>query len=80
MQKMQILFPEPQIARLRRIASSQDRPVSELVRSAVDFWLARYGNPESDSAAESPPVYSCGEIRVEADGLRNIAYENKDRM
>lgn len=31
---MQILFPEPQLARLRRIADAEDRPVSELVRGA----------------------------------------------
>ncbi|WP_319563126.1 hypothetical protein [Marispirochaeta sp.] len=78
MQKMQILFPDPQIARLRRIATSQDRPVSELVRSAVDFWLSRYGDQEPDSSAKSPPVYSCGDILVQADMLRENAYEDRD--
>ena len=74
MQKMQILFPEPQLSRLRKIASTQDRPVSELVRSAVDFWLSRYGNLPSDEARESPPVYGCGEILTRPGELRERAY------
>ena len=77
MQKMQILFPEPQLARLRRMAAAMDRPVSELVRSAVDFWLSRYGEAEADLAAEAPPVYGCGEILVKPRDLREQAYEDR---
>lgn len=79
MQKMQILFPEPQMARLRRIAAAMDRPVSELVRSAVDFWLSRYGEPEADFAAEAPPAYGCGEILVKPRDLREQAYEDRTK-
>ncbi|MDY7026889.1 MAG: hypothetical protein SVR04_01185 [Spirochaetota bacterium] len=79
MQKMQILFPEPQLARLRRVAASLDRPVSELVRSAVDFWLSRYGGPEFEEAAESPPVYSCGEIRIQSEDFRTRSHEDRNR-
>jgi len=77
MQKMQILFPDPQLARLKKIASTQDRPVSELVRSAVDFWLSRYGGGPTDGVAESPPVYGCGEILIGPGELRDRAYEDK---
>ncbi len=77
MQKMQILFPEPQMARLRRIAATLDRPVSELVRSAVDFWLSRYGETEAASVAEEPPMYGCGEILVKPQDLREQAYEDR---
>jgi hypothetical protein len=41
MEKMQILFPEPQLRRLRQLSRTEDRPVSELIRSAEDFWLTR---------------------------------------
>ena len=77
MQKMQILFPEPQLNRLRRIAALRDRPVSEIVRSAVDFWLDRYGEPGPDTVAEGPPVYSCGEILVKPDEIREDAYYDR---
>lgn len=79
MRKMQILFPEPQLARLRSVAASLDRPVSEIVRSAVDFWLSRYGGSGVEAAAENPPAYSCGEIRVPPEELRTRAHEDRYR-
>ncbi|NDC53194.1 MAG: ribbon-helix-helix protein, CopG family [Planctomycetia bacterium] len=39
MQKLQVLFPDPVVERLRAMARQQDRPVSELVRRAVDRLL-----------------------------------------
>jgi len=72
MQKMQILFPEPQLERLRRIARDEDRPVSELVRLAVDAYLARHGSSASETR-EAPPTYSCGEILAEPRSLRELA-------
>jgi hypothetical protein len=39
MQKIQILFPDPVMEGLRAVARQQDRPVSELVRRAVDRLL-----------------------------------------
>ena len=80
MEKMQILFPEPQLARLRRIAGMQDRPVSELVRSAVDFWLSRYGGVEGTSVAEGPPAYGCGQVLTESSSLRDKAYEGRNGL
>lgn len=77
MQRMQILFAEPQLKELRKIADDQDRPVSELIRNAVDFYLSRYGGRGVSEAAEVPPAYSCGEIRAVADDLRDIANEDR---
>lgn len=78
MQKLQILFPEPQLRTLRRIAHSQDRPVSELVRAAVDAWLERH-EPWMEGVREEPPVHHCGGIRVEAEQLRESAYEDRNQ-
>lgn len=78
MEKLQVLFPEPQLRSLRRIAQSQDRPVSELVRAAVEAWLQRH-EPWNEGVREDPPVYSAGEILVEADGLRDMAYTDRDQ-
>ncbi len=36
MQKLQILFPDPLLDMLRRLAKAEDLPVSEIVRRAVD--------------------------------------------
>lgn len=77
---MQVLFPEPQLRELRQIAHAQDRPVSELIRNAVDFWLTRQSSPLGDEVRESPPAYHCGPIQVESERLRESAYEDRDRV
>jgi hypothetical protein len=59
MDKLQILFPEPQLLRLRRMARDQDRPVSETV-------------------AEEPPRYHCGEMLADGIELRTLANEDRD--
>ena len=75
MEKMQILFPEPQLVKLRNIAKLEDRPVSELVRTAVDFWLSRRGSPGVEEVRESPPVYGCGKIIAGAEAFRETAWQ-----
>ncbi len=77
MEKLQILFPKPQLSRLRGIAKQEDRPVSELVRSAVAFWLSRQGTGTADTVSESAPVYHCGNILVDVNEFRDLA--NNDR-
>jgi len=73
MEKIQVLFPAPQLNRLRQMAKAEDRPVSDLVRSAVEFWLARYGAPSAGEVRETPPIYDCGEILVSSKNLRDLA-------
>jgi hypothetical protein len=73
MEKIQVLFPEPQLNRLRRLAKAEDRPVSDLVRSAVEFWLARYGSSTASEIRETPPVYNCGKILTSSKDLRKLA-------
>jgi hypothetical protein len=73
MEKLQILFSNPQIKRLRRVAQRQDRPVSELVRAAVDLWLYRC-DTESDQVTETPPTFSCGAVLANPETLRDRAH------
>jgi len=80
MEKIQILFPEPQLKVLRGIAKRDDRPVSELVRAAVSFWIARNGLFEADNVSEPAPVYNCGEILVGPTLLRNLANNDRDEQ
>ena len=78
MEKMQILFPEPQLSRLRDLARRQDRPVSEVVRAAVDSWIGMHYY-EGGAVAEEAPVYHCGKVLVDPDSLRDIAYSDRDQ-
>ncbi|MFW5686201.1 MAG: ribbon-helix-helix protein, CopG family [Spirochaetota bacterium] len=75
MEKVQILFPKPQLERLRRLAGMRDRPVSELVRAAVDSWLEKQG--DDAPVREAPPTHRCGDILVEHDRLRETAYQDR---
>jgi hypothetical protein len=77
MEKLQILFPEPQLHRLRTLAQRQDRPVSELVRAAVDLWLSRT-EADIDLVHEDPPVFHGGAILVSPSEMREAAYKDDD--
>lgn len=63
MEKIQILFPEPTLKIVRRIAENEDRTISELIRKAVDQWLDRTTIPAPEGKKrEKPPVFHCGSI------------------
>ena len=77
MEKLQILFPEPQLRRLRSLAQRQDRPVSELVRNAVEQWLERTGTPV-DGLREPPPTFAGGKVFLPVSDFREAAYRDED--
>jgi len=77
MEKLQILFPEPQLRRLRLAAQRQDRPVSELVRNAVELWLDR-SDPRPDGAGDVPPTFAMGPVSILASDMREAAYRDDD--
>jgi hypothetical protein len=74
-QKIQILFPEPVMARLRRVAKAQDRPVSEIVRRAVEDTLAK--NPELTASERRIPSFRGGKVLCSAADLRDTLYTDE---
>jgi len=77
MQKIQILFPDPVMERLRAVAQAQDRPVSELVRRAVDRMLEQCPVPAPPKPARFPTFHG-GDVRVGADRLRDLLHDSED--
>ncbi len=73
MQKMQVLFPEPVLDRLREISDEVDRPVSELVRRAVDRMIEQW--PEPKPAVKQFPVFHGGGVLVPAEDLKQVLYD-----
>jgi|GEM_PF-280626 len=73
MQKIQILFPDPVMERLRAVARQQDRPVSELVRRAVDRLLEQVPALPSNQPARFPTFHGGG-VLVDADRLRDVLH------
>ena len=74
MQKIQILFPDPVMERLRAVARQQDRPVSELVRRAVDRLLEQMPVMPPPRAARFP-TFRGGGVKVAVSDLKDVLHE-----
>ena len=74
MQKMQILFPEPLLQRLRGVAEDEDRPVSEVIRRAVEKFLEM--KPAKPSPRRPLPTFRGGQILVSAGDLKRNLYDD----
>jgi len=73
MQKIQILFPKPVMERLRAAARQQDRPVSELVRRAVDRLLEQApAHPPREPGRF--PTFRGGGVLVDAESLKDLLH------
>lgn len=75
MQKMQVLFPNPLMGRLRAVAAQEDRPVSELIRRAVEKFLEM--KPEKPRRPRSLPTFRGGQILVSAERLKDVIYDDE---
>lgn len=76
MEKIQILFPKPQMARLRKLARIEDRPVSEIVRRAVDRDLDQRAATIGLVTSETPvfPTFDGGSVQIDADRMKDVIY------
>ena len=79
MQKIQILFPDPVMERLRAVARQQDRSVSELVRRAVDRLLEQVPTLPPKLPARFPTFHGGG-VLVDADRLRDMLHGFDDEV
>jgi len=75
MQKMQILFPNPLMGRVRAVAAEEDRPVSEVIRRAVERFLEM--RPEKPIQPRSLPTFRGGKILVSAENLKEALYDDE---
>jgi hypothetical protein len=77
MKKIQILFPDPQMERLRRAARAEDRPISEIVRRATEEYLDKL--PERTRAGEGRqiPTFNGGKTLVDAERFRELVYMDR---
>ena len=75
MQKIQILFPNPLMGRVKAVAAEEDRPVSEVIRRAVEKFLEM--KPEKPRQHRPLPTFRGGEILVTAEELKDAIYEDE---
>jgi Arc/MetJ-type ribon-helix-helix transcriptional regulator len=75
MQKMQILFPEPLLRKIRSFAEQEDRPMSEVIRRAVEKFLEMKSHqPRVERAL---PTFRGGQILVPAADLKANVYSDE---
>ena len=79
MQKIQILFPDPVMERLRAVARQQDRPVSELVRRAVDRLLEQVPALPPKQPARFPTFHGGG-VLVDAGHLKDVLHDLDEKV
>ena len=78
MKKIQVLFPEPQMQRLKRLARIEDRPISEIIRRATEDYLAKEPSAPLPDAAAAIPVFDGGETFVSHERFRELAYSDRN--
>jgi len=75
MQKIQILFPNPLMGRVKAVAAEEDRPVSEVIRRAVERFLEM--RPDKPRQHLALPTFQGGKILVPADRLKDAIYDDE---
>jgi Ribbon-helix-helix protein, copG family len=72
MQKIQILFPDPMMRKLKEFAATEDRPISEIVRRAVERVLKQ--SPLPPAPGKKFPTFHGGGVRVSAVEMKKEIY------
>jgi hypothetical protein len=76
MQKIQILFPDPMMRKLRDFAQIEDRAVSEVVRRAVERLLQQ--SPKPQGLPGKFPTFRGGGVLASADTLKQELYRDDE--
>jgi hypothetical protein len=74
MQKIQILFPDPMMGKLREVSEQQDIPISEIVRGATAMWLDRMP-AKLPTRRKKVPVVDAGRCLLGGDEMKEALYE-----
>lgn len=76
MQRMQLLFPDEMIARLKEVANQEERPVSEVIRRSIEEFFMRYPKGKKKRITVEQLSGHLGEVKVSASQLREVLYED----
>jgi hypothetical protein len=73
---IQILFPDPLMEAVRNLARIEDRPVSEIVRRAVDRDVEQRSSilRRGPLAVSAFPVFDGGKVLVSATKMKSLIY------
>jgi len=74
MQRMQLLFPDEMIARLKEVSRQEERPVSEVIRRSIEEFFMRYPKGKKRKITLDQLAGHLGEIKVSATDLKDVIY------
>jgi hypothetical protein len=74
MQRMQLLFPDEMIARLKEVSRQEERPVSEVIRRSIEEFFMRYPKGKKRKITLDQLAGHLGEIKVSAANLKDVIY------
>jgi predicted DNA-binding protein len=74
MQRMQLLFPDEMIARLKEVSREEERPVSEVIRRSIEEFFMRYPKGKKRKITLDQLAGHLGEIKVSAADLKDVIY------
>lgn len=77
MEKMQILFPESLLSRLRKLAEVEDRAVSDLVRRAVEQYVEQRPYAKKITEPKKFPTRNCGREFFTPENLKQLIYDDE---
>lgn len=77
MQRMQLLFPDEMISRLKEVSREEERPVSEVIRRSIEEFFMRYPKGKKRKITVGQLTGHLGEIKVSAPNLREVIYEDE---
>ena len=72
-----LLFPDEMIARLKEVASQEERPVSEVIRRSIEEFFMRYPKGRKKKISVDQLAGHLGEIKISAGELRDVLYEDE---
>lgn len=76
MEKLQVLFPVGSMRKLREIAKREDRPMSEIVRSATEDWLN--SQPAGPAWSGPVPTFDLGIRITDPELLKELLYVREE--
>lgn len=79
MQKIQILFPEPLMRRVRELAELEDRPLSEVIRRAVERFAEQ--SPvvgRLDAGPRKLPTFKGGRMLAGSTEMKQLLYSRDE--
>jgi hypothetical protein len=77
MKRMQLLFPDSMVNRLKEAALEEERPVSEVVRRCIETYFQHYPRKPRRKLQVAQLADDLGDIQISAKEMREALYDDQ---